>query len=1016
MPVTYPEIRKFAGLFLQRNSFNVPDGALEQAENVVISQDETIQKRRGFYQYFDSVSSVLSNVTLYRNNLVGIFSTSIKYFTDTGTAPNQTGTATAISGSISVTSPRKARTLQANNNLYVTTDNGVVKVENLTGEPIRESGIPPAIDIEGVSYPDTNVGPVLADTQVSYRACFGRRDSNENLLLGAPSQRFYYSNPKLTGSTVVVHTGVATVVTPSHHNLIVGSILIISGYTGGQPDVNGTHTVATIISDTSFTFTTAASNFTSVTVTVAVDRQVLLQIGIPYGIDHTSGYFCQIYRTSPSASATALPLGDWALLDEVNLNTANTSGFFTYVDNVDELFRASSVVLYTNENSAEGEAQANYRAPLCADVTYFRNYAIYGNCATRHLLNLAVVATDSGANGDTVSFKVGSNTYNYTARVGYGNILYGAYQGDIAVASSTELTITTPTAHGYQVNDVVIVSSYIGGGTFADGSHTVTAVTTFTFTLSGGVGLSATPPDEPKFFAFWAKQNSAGNKLFTLSQIPNVIGADLANTARGIVKAVNRDTTTDIYALYTSLEDKVPGQFWVQGNGFVDTIFAKASIEGMANCFAPTLPTSFVGSGQVFSTNDQQPNAFFSSKVLEPEAVPLPNMFPVGSRNAAILRIVALRDSMIVIKQDGVYRVTGTSPSNFETTILDNTVFCVAADSVVVLNNFLYMLSNQGVVRISETNVEILSRKIENVIAPILGQTNLSINTSAAGYESERQYYLSTTSPTDTNRSVTYVYNYINDTWTTSTQLFKAGTIGPNNQFYQVDDANDINKERKSQNRIDYCGQNYATSVSSIDADAKGAVIISNSVAPVYGDLLELTGAFSRIISVVSLGGTSYHVRFARTTFLASADTPILYQGYDATVKLAPIHGGLLGRAKQFSQMQIHLRDSAITLLDLFFTNAQYGGSASISWDGTLLGANGGWGAESWGFFAWGQPDGILNSYSTSPANIIRIYIPLVAQRSTYIQPVFIHSQAGEPMDVQAISLAVRAYNERVSK
>ena len=1015
MPVTYPEIRKFAGLFLQRNSFNVPDGALEQAENVVISQDETIQKRRGFYRYFNNTVDVLSNVTLYRNSLVGIFAGSIKYFTNTGTAPNETGTGTTISGSISVTSPRKARTLQANNNLYVTTDNGVVKVENLTGEPVRESGIPPAIDIEGVSYPDTNVGPVLADTQVSYRACFGRRDSNENLLLGAPSQRFYYSNPKLTGSTVIVSTTlVATVVTLSAHNLIVGSVVKISGYAGASPtDINGTRVVTTVISPTSFTFATAiTATFTpAAACTVSVDRQVLLQIGIPYGIDHTSGYFCQIYRTSPSASATALPLGDWALLDEITLNTPNTSGFFTYVDNVDELFRASSVVLYTNENSAEGEAQANYRAPLCADVTYFKNHSIYGNCATRHLLNLAVVATDSGANGDTVSFKVGSNTYDYYARVGYGNTLYGAYQGDIAVASPTTLTVTTPTAHGYQVNDVIIVSNYIGNGTFADGSHTVTAVTTYTFTMSGGVAtLSA-----PKFISFWAKQNAAGNKLFTLSQIPNVIGADLANTARGIVKAVNRDTTTTIYGLYTSLEDKVPGQFWVQGNGFVDTIFAKASTSSMALCFAPTLPTSFSSGTQVFSTNDQQLNAFFSSKVLEPEAVPLPNVFPVGSRNAAILRIVALRDSMIVIKQDGVYRVTGTSPANFETTILDNTVFCVAADSVVVLNNFLYMLSNQGVVRISETNVEIISRKIENVIAPILGQTNLSIRTSAAGYESERQYYLSTTSPTDTNRSVTYVYNYINDTWTTSTQLFKAGTIGPNNQFYQVDDANDINKERKSQNRIDYCGQNYATSVSSIDADAKGAVIISITVPPAFGDLLELNGEFSRIVSSVSFGGTSYHVRFARTTFLAGGDTPILYKGYISSVKLAPVHGGLLGRAKQFSQMQIHLRDSAITLLDLFFTNAIYGGSANILWDGTLLGTNG-WGAEPWGFFPWGQPDGILNSYSTSPANIIRIYIPLVAQRSTYIQPVFIHSQAGEPMDVQAISLVVRAYNERVSK
>jgi hypothetical protein len=78
--------------------------------------------------------------------------------------------------------------------------------------------------------------------------------------------------------------------------------------------------------------------------------------------------------------------------------------------------------------------------------------------------------------------------------------------------------------------------------------------------------------------------------------------------------------------------------------------------------------------------------------------------------------------------------------------------------------------------------------------------------------------------------------------------------------------------------------------------------------------------------------------------------------------------------------------------------------------------ASGGWGFEPWGFFPWGLADGIDIQYLTQPALIVRLYVPLFQQRNTFIQPYLVHRQGGESLDIQAMSWAMRAYAERVSK
>ena len=67
---SYPEIKTLRGLYLQRNSFTVPDGALEQATNLIVKNDNILSSRRGFHCYFDPSSGTLNNLFNYQDTLL----------------------------------------------------------------------------------------------------------------------------------------------------------------------------------------------------------------------------------------------------------------------------------------------------------------------------------------------------------------------------------------------------------------------------------------------------------------------------------------------------------------------------------------------------------------------------------------------------------------------------------------------------------------------------------------------------------------------------------------------------------------------------------------------------------------------------------------------------------------------------------------------------------------------------------------------------------------------------------
>lgn len=297
-----------------------------------------------------------------------------------------------------------------------------------------------------------------------------------------------------------------------------------------------------------------------------------------------------------------------------------------------------------------------------------------------------------------------------------------------------------------------------------------------------------------------------------------VAATDIDLTARSLVRVINRyASNTTVYAYYLSGPSDLPGQIMIEEKGVGASAFTiQSSDTTIQSMFYPAPPVSPSTNTNSTSTNSIEKNMVYYSKSQQPEHVPLLNKLPVGPANKEILRIVALRDSAIVIKEEGVYRITGETPQSFSVVPVDLTVFCKAMNSVVVLSNQVFMLSNQGVVVISESGVQVISREIENLINPLLINTSLASYTYGCAYESERSYFLTTiTDPTDTAANQTLVYNVFTRTWVRHTYAMSAGIIEPSadKMYFSKPDGAVIYRERKAFSDDDYVDPEYTITI-----------------------------------------------------------------------------------------------------------------------------------------------------------------------------------------------------------
>ncbi len=475
-------------------------------------------------------------------------------------------------------------------------------------------------------------------------------------------------------------------------------------------------------------------------------------------------------------------------------------------------------------------------------------------------------------------------------------------------------------------------------------------------------------------------------------------GSDILNTKQSLIHVLNRYNQDLVYAFDSTdatSATSLPGDFYLQEQGIGGGAFSLKS--SRTTCWSPALdPTtgvpSLAGGGKGMG---------FCSKFQQPEAVPLSNTINVGNPNFEWLRVLPLRNSVVVLKADGLFQLTGTT-FPFTVTTLDTGTILTAPESPVVMNNQVFAYTNQGVVGISETGPGILSRPIENILQRISSYlyTQFPQKTFGAAYETDRKFLLSTISQDDDFQKATvqYVYDTITESWTTYAYPIAVWDIleSPTEHRLYVASANDtypyVFQERKSFTRLDFADIELPVTIVSYSGLSVELASTANvTVGWSLGQfVVDESGNPSQILnlSVITRIVDATHVLVSDIINwdLSDASFTAVEQPISVDVRYCPIVGSQNpGIIKFFKEIQCFFQNANFDFINLKISSDFVSGATSIPLEPTA--ASSGWGQFAWGQVPWGG-----NSDFTVQS--IRTYVPLSARRAHWLNVELSVSQA----------------------
>ena len=796
------------GLHTFKNDLGqIPEGALEEALNIVIDRDGIIEPRRGVTQYTGTAFADPTKQLLnYKRRILTHHGTTLSF--EDGSLD---GSFSDFAGSYSeITAGRRINAIESNGNLYFTSSEGIKKISAATASDfttasgyITQAGGPKALDIEAsVDY--SQAGFFTPLSKVAYKVVWGITDANDNLILGAPSSRVVVENKDAAASAIVD-----------------------------------------------------------------------LVIPIPDEVTNTA-FFYQVYRTPVVTAATLNDLANIDPGEEFNLifeefatSAEITAGQVVTEDITPEDFRANGAFLYTNPVSGEGIDQSNEAPPFATDIETYKGYTFYSNTSTRHQANLSFLSISQINDGDSVSITDGTTTRTYTFRgsietytadftattkadldgnyfiiasaddetiykIWYdntGSTTEPAFSGAVSIKVDIQAIADVPADLAQETLDVINANSndfnisILGNVLTIANANNGEVTTVVSETIGGSFSLSqdglGTGEDASSQEIFLPRQPTGAENGPSVSQQLDQVG-------RSMVRVVNSDTSSIVRAFYISTFNDVPGQMFFDQATLTGPAFnIYASNASVASQFNPTIGVTGVNEDEFESSNEVRPNRIYYSKFQQPEAVPLLNFIDVGPKDQEIQRIVALRDSLFIFKQDGIYRLSGDI-APFSVAPFDFSLTLQAPDTAVVLNNQVHCFTTQGVAQVTDTGVNVISRNIEDKLLEITRE-GFAFNTASFGvsYETDRAYLLWTvTESTDTVATQCFRYNAFTGTWTRWDLEKTCGIVNQrdNKLYLGASDLNIIEVERKGLDRTDYADRQFDNIVTTdgVDGDEVG--------------------------------------------------------------------------------------------------------------------------------------------------------------------------------------------------
>jgi len=832
--------------------------------------------------------------------------------------------------------------VEARKNLYFTTSRGIFKNSTLTGIPSK-AGMPQALDIELV-LTGTGASWFTPNTQVGYAVTWSKTDVNMFLIRGEPSFRETLANAT-TAVTLAFSAGVVTV-THTAHGYLTGDTVEISSPSDAAYG-SGPH-VITVTGANTYTYTVTGTPPATGTANAGKKFNVRVTFSVPDDI--VDGDYYELYRSDLSANATTDP-GErlFQILRRKVTASDIMNKTVTLTDDFDPLFLGEEI--YTSP-FVEGASEANTRPPFAKDIALFKGEVFFANTRREHFLKLQLIDPSPFDGGMTV---MGFIDGIIQTSMGFTEILT-TQRGSISIRSGT----------------TVLTYNY--------GTAENAATRTF--------------------------------KAFTTEL---TLAENIKKTCQSLVRIVNRDSlNTLVYAFYASGVDDAPGNILFRGRS-LDTpqFYITASTTAISDNWNPALPLT---DSTVLSDNETKANNLARAKFEQPEAVPRSSDQPIDSEESEILRILALRDSLIIFKEEGIYRFS----SDGQISELDPSTKLTCPESAVVLDNSVYCVTTQGVVRVNESGTAIVSRPVEADFKRVFGMQNFKTLVHAVAHESERKYIVWTPRESGSaNTSVAWVYNYITEAWTKWRKKATAALVLFDNDALYVGHAVDsfvLEERRFGSTFEDYrdeaidCTVTVAGFVTiGVDGITVSQVDIDWSYTeqpPAKGFLFEQGFLNSKVMVVISLGGTSYRLTLEKQLTGITTGAATLSLAIVSEVRWAPDAMGNAGVMKQFSYSQVYMEEDSARRHEIGFFSDILPTKAYVN--DIVHPAFGGWGTDPWGSSSWGGS-------TLRAATPLRVPVPTQYQRARALSVLYRHRMANEKFEILQLTLTARAYSDKTA-
>lgn len=443
---------------------------------------------------------------------------------------------------------------------------------------------------------------------------------------------------------------------------------------------------------------------------------------------------------------------------------------------------------------------------------------------------------------------------------------------------------------------------------------------------------------------------------------------NISDTANSLIRVINFDNNLAIHAILISSSTDLPGQILFEAdNPGYDTFTVTSNLHSTA--FDPTL-TNLVS--QVNTVN----NGILVSKTGENEAVPATNLLRAGDSSSGILRVIPLRDYVVVLKTDGIYKLQGYTPNSLVVNPFDLTTKIIGADTAVSLNSGVWMLSNQGVVSISDGGVDAKSIPIDDQFNRLIGSylDTLTDAAFAIGYESDRKFILSVPTTDDPTTDTQFVFNYVTSSWTKWNRRLRAAFIHSNEGKLYISraDGNNsgVSRERKTGTYKDFVDEGIDSEIVTVVSENILELVSTDSVE--VGDILyQSASTFSPITAV------DYNTN--QITVVSSLPWAVgiveIRSAFECSVTWKQVFGDNPSFVRQFSEGLALFKNTRFNTATLNFATDYSGSSDPVAIYGT---GNGLWGLFNWGEVPWGG--------ATLPDNV-RFLIPQAKQIGSYLIP-----------------------------